>query len=190
MDSTLQKIGKFEAIAIITMIMINEIILNLPNSIIVDIGTSSALNIIYISIIAILFCLLICKLFKNFSGKDILDISEIVGGKFLKILIGILYVLFFIFISGTLLRYLANSLKIIYFDETPLVFLLILFLIPVAVSAYLGIKAVSHVNLIITPILLLSMLILLLSSSKNFIFQRLFPVFGFGLEKTFITRIK
>ena len=100
----IQKIGKLEAISIVVMITINQIILNLPNAIIINNGSSSWLNVIYISIIAIIFCLFVCKLFKPFPSKDILDISQYVGGKLLKTIIGILYILFFIFITSILLR--------------------------------------------------------------------------------------
>ena len=73
--NVLQKIGKFEAIALIVMVSMNQIFLNLSNIIIVNTGTSAWINVIVISIIALLFCLLISKLFKPFPTKDIVDIS-------------------------------------------------------------------------------------------------------------------
>ena len=125
--NVLQKIGKFEAIALLVMVSMNQIFLNSSNIIIVGTGTSGWINVIIISIIALLFCLLICKLFKPFPTKDIVDISEYLGNKILKTIVGTLYILFFIFISAIILRYLTNSLKLIYFEKSPIVFLLILF---------------------------------------------------------------
>ena len=183
---TLQKIGKFEAASIIIMITINQIIINLPNAIITSTGSSSWLNVIYISIIAILFCLLICKLFNKFPTNDILDVSEYLGGKPLKTLVGVLYLLFFLFIASILLRYLTNSLKLIYFEKSPTVFLLLLFLIPVTIAGKRGIKAVSQINLMFTPLLLLSILITLFSTVKDFIPEQIFPIMGFGIDKTFL----
>ena len=90
--STSQKIGTIEAIALIVTIIINQIILNLPDVIISTTGSSSWINVIYISIIAIIFCALICKLFKPFNSNDILDVSEYLGGKVLKFIIGIAFV--------------------------------------------------------------------------------------------------
>lgn len=185
MDS-IQKIGKIEAASIIIMITINQIILNLPNTIIINTGSSAWINVIYISIIAIIFCFLMCKLFKPFPADDVIDISEYLGGKLLKNIMGILYILFFILTSGILLIYFANSLKLIYFENTPIVFLLLLFLAPVAIAGKLGIKSVSQVNLIITPVLLLSMLIILFSTAKNFVAERIYPIMGFGIDRTFI----
>lgn len=184
--NVLQKIGKFEAIALIIMVSMNQIFLNLSNIIIVNTGTSAWINVIVISIVAFLFCLLISKLFKPFPAHDIVDVSEYLGKKTLKTIIGLLYILFFIFISAIILRYLTNSLKLIYFEKSPLTFLLILFLIPVVFAVRLGIKPISRVNLIFIPIVLISMLIILFSTVSDFVPQRIFPILGFGANETFL----
>lgn len=184
--NVLQKIGKLEAIALIIMISMNQIFLNLSNTIIVNVGSSAWINVIVISIVAILFCLLISKLFKPFPTQDIIDVSEYLGNKLLKTIIGILYILFFVFISSVILRYLTNSLKLIYFERSPLVFLLILFLIPVVFATRLGIKPISRVNLMFIPIVLISMIIILFSTLKDFVPQRIFPILGFGANETFL----
>ena len=74
--STLNKISTIEAIALVIIPSINRFILFLPQNILVQNGSSSILNVLYISIIAIIFTYIICRLFKNFSGLDIIDISE------------------------------------------------------------------------------------------------------------------
>ena len=187
--NNIQKIGKFEAISIVVMVTITQIILNLPNSIIINTGSSSWLNVLYVSIIAILFCFLICKLFNPFSNSDIIDISEFLGGKILKFTISILYILFFIFISSIVVRYFSSSLKLIYFENSPLVFILLLFLVPVIIVARVGIKSIAKVNLIITIILSISLLIILVFTSVNFVPQQIYPILGFGISKTFISGI-
>ena len=73
------KIGTIEAIALICIVTINHIIMNIPETIIKSTGSSAWLNVIFISIAAICFTLLICMLFKSFSGKDILDVCDFLG---------------------------------------------------------------------------------------------------------------
>ncbi len=75
------KIGTVEAIALVCIVMTNHIIINIPESIIQSTGSASWINVLFISLISIIFTLIICKLFKNFTGKDILDISEYAGRK-------------------------------------------------------------------------------------------------------------
>ena len=77
-------------------------------------------------------------------------------------------------------------LKLIYFEKSPIVFLLLLFLIPVILTVKLGIRPIAQVNLVFTPIILFSMLIILFSTAQNFVPERIFPILGFGADKTFL----
>lgn len=182
-----EKIGKIEAICLMLIIVVNELIINVPNMIILETKTGSTLNMIIVSILAIFFTFIICKLFKPFYVKDILDISEYVGGRTLKIILGILFIIFFIFLSSINLRYFANSLKVIYFNTSPLVYILLFFLVPALFINKYGLRAISGVNLVFLPIIIASFIFLLISSYETFTMVRIFPILGEGFNKTFLT---
>jgi len=57
-------------------------------------GSAAWIVAIYISILAIIVFYITSKLYSNFEGKDIIDIGEILGGKALKIPLGILIIVF------------------------------------------------------------------------------------------------
>lgn len=61
-----QKIGNIEAIALILTIMVNHIILNLPKNLIHTTSSGAILNVIFISLIALVIVYVICQLLKNF----------------------------------------------------------------------------------------------------------------------------
>ncbi len=183
------KIGSIEAIALICIIMTNQILLNMPENIIHSTGSAAWINVIFISIVAICFTLLLCKLFEKFTGKDILDISEYIGGKWFKFLIGIAYIGLFLIIGGTLLQYFSESLKLIYFHNTPIFIITFVFLLGVVIANHTGLKAISNINLVIVPIVLFSMLIIFVSTSKLFVYERLFPILGHGVNATFFSGI-
>ena len=84
-----QKIGTVEAIMMILAIVVSHTLLYLPKNILSFMKSASILNIIYVSIFAILIAYLIYRLLRNFPGLDIIDISEFVGGKLFKNIIGI-----------------------------------------------------------------------------------------------------
>ena len=107
----IHKIGSMEAICLISIVITNHIIINIPETIIQSTGPSAWLNVLFISLLAIGFTWIICKLFEKFAGKDILDLSEYIGGKWLKVLIGIAYIVLFSLISATLLRYFCSRTK-------------------------------------------------------------------------------
>ena len=186
MDS-MQKIGKFEAICLIVMITVNEIIFNIPNSVIINSGSSSWITVLFHFIIILFLCLFIIKFFKELGPKDLLDVSDYLGGKILKWFIGISYILLIIVVSSYILRYFSNVLELVYFDSTPISFLLILFLVGAVYAAKYGIKVISHINLLIFPILVLSLIIILFSTIKDIVPQRIYPILGFGINKTFIS---
>lgn len=180
------KIENLEAIALIVLIMTNKIILNLPKVILTSVGTSAWINAIYVSIITIFIILLIAKLFKNFPGYDILDISEYLGGKILKSIIAISYIILFIINSVMIVRSFSESIKIVYFNTLPLTTIILFFVVSACIANLFGLKALSKTNLIIAPLALLSIIIIILASIQNFIPQRLFPILGHGVSKTFI----
>lgn len=184
---TTEKMGLFEAILFILVVITNKIILNLPKNIISECSSSSWINIIYISIFAILFTLLIVKLFQKFEGYDIFDVSEFLGGNFLKKFCGIGYLLIFILASALVLRDFSETLKIIYYSNSPLIFIMLFFIIGSIIGNRLGFKAIVKTNLFIMPIVIISILLILGSSFKKFEFQRLFPILGNGIDKTFIS---
>lgn len=183
---TVEKIGKIEAISLILVVIFNEIILNVPTTIILSTHSGTTLNLIFITALAVIFTLIICKLFKPFPGKDILDVSEYVGGKILKNIMGILFIIIFIFLSSLSIRYFGNSIKVIYFQDSPLVFILLFFIIPALFINKFGLKTISGVNLIFTPLFLISFIFLMISAYQHFTVERIFPILGNGFFDTFI----
>ena len=184
--NTLETIGKLEAICLIITIMLNNIIFNIPNIILQTVGTSSLINAMFIAILAIFYSIIISRIFKYFPNSDILDISKFLGGNSVKNIIGLLYLMFFIGSTVFCISYFSNSLKLIYFKTTPLFLMIIIFIIPPIVLNKYSIKTISSVNLLFIPITLISFLILFFGLCKDFSWQNIFPIMGFGIKETFL----
>lgn len=180
------KLDNFEAIALLVLIMTNKIILNLPKTILGNVGTSAWINTIYISILAILFAIFICFLLSKFPGQDILDISEFLGGKLLRNTIAFLYVVFFIINAVLIVRSFSESIKIIYFDSISLLTIIVFFIATTCIANVFGLKVISKTNLIIAPLVLVSIFVIIFSSVQDFVPQRLLPILGHGINETFI----
>ncbi len=149
---SVHKIGSIEAIALICIVITNQILINIPETIIQSVGSSAWLNVIFISIVALGFTLLVCKLFEKFSGKDILDICEFVGGKYLKFIIGLAYIALFVMISSTILQFFSSNIKMMYYPNTPQYIIVSLFSFAVVIANRAGFRAISNINLLILPI--------------------------------------
>ena len=183
------KISAVEAICLICLAMVNQIIINIPKMIITQTGSSAWINVLYISVIAVFIVLIISKLFSNFYGKDIVDISQYLGGKVLKTVIGLLYISMFVLSAATSLKYFCDKLKLIYFHETPIYLLIFSFIISAVIVNRIGGNAVIKVNCSIVAAFLISMIVLIFVTSKSFVTHRLFPILGYGTNETFFTGI-
>lgn len=180
------KINTREATALVLTVAVAHSLLELPKSLLVDQKSAVILNLIYISFIALGLVYLIYKLFKKFPGKDIMDISDFLGGKALKNTMGILFMGFFCFTASILLRNFCESIKIVYFPNTKVEFIITMFIAAIMISCSLNFKANIKTNHIVMPLVLISMVFLFFSNFKNFSTERMYPLLGDGIYNTFI----
>lgn len=183
------KINKIEGIALIFIVMINQVILGAPKIILTNSSSGATINILVISVVAILLVLGINVLFRPFQNSDIVDVSESLAGKPLKIIISIAYILLFFLSSVTCLYCIAASLKIIYFQSTDITYLALLFIVCMVVATRKGLNSLSKVNLVIIILSIGSMLVLFLNSISLFIPERAFPLLGTGADKVLFANL-
>ena len=179
--------GVIQGASIIITVMISHIILNMPNHLLASTGSSTIINLIYVFIISSIVFFIAYKVFSLFPGKDIIDICEFTGGKWLKNLFSIAVCIYFITISGFVIRTFAESLVLIYFPNIDREIVILMFIAIAAAMNIFGFKAIARVTLITLPIILVSMVIIFVSSSSHFIPQRAFPILGYGANETFLT---
>lgn len=180
------KIGVSEAIAFLTIIIVNFVVLDGAKSAIIITSSSAIINIIYVSAISLLISYLFFKLLNKFPTFDILDISNFLGGKILKFIVATIFLLYFISISAGLLKNFAYSLQTIYYPFTNVFIIVLVFLIASLFISNLKYNAVFRSNLIILPLIIASILFLFFGNIKNYSFNNVFPIMGNGINSTFI----
>lgn len=181
-----RKIGTFDAVLFILIVMMNKILLNLPKEIIKQARTGAPINIIFTGIIAIIITLLICKLFKKFPNEDIIDISKYLGKKPLQIILGSLFLILFTIPIITCMYEFSNLLQGIYFPNTPISLILILFLASMGIANKKGFQSIVKTNTIVVILILISLIIILSGTAGSYNLNRLTPIFGEDLQRTFI----
>lgn len=180
------KLGNFEAICLIVVLFVNHLVLNLPQMILDNSGSASVLNCIYILVLVLIFAMLIIKLFKNFIGLDIIDISEYLGGKFLKVLVGLLCIGYLIVETAFLTKMFSKNLLLVYFDNYPISFIVLLFLIVGVAANIVGNKSIIKANTIIVPIALFSILLTVIFVIDLLRIERSLPIFATGASNIFL----
>lgn len=183
------KLGNSEAIALIVTIIINHTILTATKAILSSTHSAAIINVFYITFVAIIISCLILKLLKKFPGWDILDISNFIGGKVFKFIIGMGFIIYFTFFTAILLRNFCSTLQIIYYPLTKIIFIILLFIIASILACNFKNNAVTKTTLIIYPLVFLSVIFLFIANFKYFYFARVFPILGNGFNATFIQGI-
>lgn len=183
---TKSKIGTIEAIMLVLTMIVAHTILSMPRNILVSTKSATIINLIFVSILAVMIAYFIVKLLKNFPGQDIIDISEYLGGKTFKTIIGTIFILYFLVSSSILLRNFCESIKILYYPMTNIIFIIAMFIIAICAANRLDFNASLKTNLLVLPLALASMVFLFFANMNKFVPERIFPIFGDGLWDTFI----
>ena len=180
------KLGTVEAIALILSVLAPFTVISLSQTLINELKSSILLNIFYVGTICLFIVFLICTLFKNFPGSDIIDISKFLGGNILKNIIGFAFIIYFVITSSMLLRNFCEGLKIVYYPYTNILYIILIFIITISFTNDLGFNSTIKTTTIIFPILLVSILLLFIGNLDNFSFQKIFPILGGGFKNTFV----
>lgn len=114
-----------------------------------------------------------------------IDISRFLGGKTLQRIVCFGVIAQIIFISSVLLRIFANCLKIVYYPMTDLIFIISIFVLSIPIVCSLKGTSIFKANLLIAPIVFLSVLFLFFANSKYFDFNNIYPILGNGFNATF-----
>ena len=163
--------------------MVNRIILNLPYSILENTGTGSVINLIYIGIIGLLFVLLINKMFKAFPSSDIVDLAEFCGGNIFKTIIGIFFVcLLFLTLFSTVI----DLLKIIYFHRSPVIFIVLFFILALLISNLIGLRSIAKTISLILPFTVISILFSFGAVFDSISIDSFTPILGYGYKNVFV----
>jgi len=152
-------------------------------------GTAGWILTIYITVIVLIIFTIVSRLYKKFEGKDILDISEYVGGNIGRIIVGTCFLVYLVFIVSLVLREFGEDLKIIALRSSPISYVISFFLAGMVVSAFFGLEALLRIGVIIVPVVSIGFFIILIGVLQYSDLSRIMPFLGFGPKNIFIDNI-
>ncbi len=181
------KLENIEAIAFLSIISINSMILSTSQELIRSCSSASLITAILVSILAIVVVIIFCSLSKTFSGKGLLDITDFLGGKPLKFIVGIFFIAYFTFRASLFLKKICDCLQIVYYPMTNVLFIALLFCIATGIVLFFKNNSLFKASVLILPVIFTSVVLIFIGNGKNFNFQNIFPVLGNGIKTTFIS---
>jgi hypothetical protein len=178
----------FEAISLISLIAITQIILGFPEYILNTTSSGSITNLIFLGLIIFIICFILKKIFKEFPNSDIIDISEFVGGNILKFIISIFLIFYLILSIVITISNYSYLLKSIYFSELHYIIILAFLIIPMTIVTLKGIYPIKKIACIFFPVFSFTIVILLFSFQKDTLTTNNFtPILGYNIKQTFGT---
>ncbi len=180
------KLKPIEGIFLVLTVLLSHIFLGIPNALLNSTGSSSLLNIIYVGIITLVFFYIIYKLFSLFPGDNIIDICEFLGGKILKFIYCVFFISYILLLSALMIKLFSEGISLIYFSHLNINIIIFAIIVFMGILNFFGFKAISRLNIVLVPIMILSIIFLYFALLGDFTFQRIFPIWGYGIKETFI----
>lgn len=172
--------GSWEATALIVNLVFAQVMLIFPRDMVKFGGSASWIIPIIITVIALVYFAIAAKLYKNIGSLDLIDISEGIGGRTFKIVVGLFITVFLIFTVSVFLGSFSQTLKIVSLDKSPLEYVGILFWISMLAAAYYGIEVVARINAFLVPLIIIGFILITIGVIPSFEINNLFPVLGEG----------
>lgn len=184
-----QKLENSEAIAFFVILSINGILLSVSQFLVQKCASSSLINALYVTIICLFITFIFCMLYKPFVGKDLLSISQFLGGKVLKFIVGISFICYFFCRVSIFLRKISSCLQIVYYPMTSIIFIIALFCITAGIITNLKNNSIFKSAILLMPILFATIIFVFIGNCKNFDFNNIYPILGNGIDATFFSGV-
>lgn len=173
----------------ITTILINVIcikmLLTFPRIFVLDAGSAAWIQVIYATLITFVLYFLTIKIYEKSGKRSVIMLSEKIGGKWLKTIVGI--VLFLVLIGNMTmsLRAFPESVKAVLLGTTNMSFIVIALAVVLGIGAYIGIEGLGRLNTIFLPVAGGVLLIYLVLALPYCNINHLFPILGKGAYSIF-----
>lgn len=174
------KISNRQAGWLLVNTILTTSILFLPSMIAREAKQDSWISIVAITLLGLLAALLITSLGKRYPRQSVIQYSRIILGKPLGTLVGLVFVLFFLYINSFVIREFSEFVLTLFLTKTPLVAVTIAIIFVSAYAVRSGLEVLARVNELILPIVLLMVILSLLLSLPDMDVHNLQPVLARG----------
>jgi spore germination protein KB len=135
----------------------------------------------FILLLPVLFLFLF--IMKTFPGKNLIQINDIVFGKFIGKIISVIYLFFFLSLSSLNLRDMGDFVNNTFMTKTPLSVLIILFMTICVWAVKNGLDVVTRYNIFLSVLILIAIIFDTILVSNLFDLQNFLPFFDITFKK-------
>ncbi|MHB8062712.1 MAG: GerAB/ArcD/ProY family transporter [Ruminiclostridium sp.] len=172
--------GSWEATALMVNLVFVHAMLIFPRDMVKFGGSASWMIPILITLMALGYFAIVVRLYRNIGSVDLIDISAGIGGRTLKVIVGLFIIIFLILTVSIFMGAFSQTLKIISLDKSPIEYVGALFFIGMITAAYYGIEVVARINSFLVPVVITGFILITLGVIPEFKTSNLFPILGDG----------
>lgn len=173
-------INKKELCCILVNLMTVKLFFTYPRNIVINAGNAAWIQTIYVSLLAVAAYFITIRVYEKAGMKSILDISEEVGKKPLKIIVGLILIIIFTANVTVTMRSFPESVKNTLLPLTPMEVITTMLAAAIAVAAFAGIFSLSRIHSIYIPFAGIILVILLIMLTPYMNIVNIAPLFGKG----------
>lgn len=175
-------IGSYGSIALITTLIFTKALISAPAFYIAQSASAGWMEVLMSGLIEIFILLMVMKLMSLLGKGDIIDISERIFGRGSRTIVGIISCIVILISTSAVLRTFAELIRST-LNKKMNYEVILLCVVPVAILVgHIGIKALSSLNGLILPLVIISVAIIILINRFGFSFSNLFPFCGPGFD--------
>ncbi len=178
----------------LTSVAINLIIVKMffiyPKKVILNAGNAAWIQMLYVSLLMIPILLLVFLCYKRCGNLSIIELSQKVGGNFLKFITGVfISVALFLNLAATM-RSFPEIVKMVLLPNTPIEVIVLIFAVVVGIASLAGIESTAGIHAIFIPFMVGILAIFFLFLIPHAETYNIFPLLGKGGQKIFTTGIE
>lgn len=120
-------------------------------------------------------------LYKRLGDKNLIEINQILLGKYLGNLVNVLYIWYFIHLAALVLRNFGEYTVLLILPETPLWFITLCYVLVIVYSVRSGLEVTARTSELVVPFILLFQIFLFLILIPHYDFSNIKPIFAEGI---------
>ncbi len=176
---------KKQVVCILVNVICIKMIMTYPRILVQNMGNAAWINIIYVSLIALLLYSVINRVYKSEYG-NFLTAAETLGGRGLKITTGVLFASLLILNIAFSVRSYPETVKTVLLTETKMQLIVMAYIATAAIGASFGIENNARIQAIFMPIAAVVMVGFFLLSIPYWKLNNIMPILGNGFEPLFM----
>lgn len=176
----------FEVISTLAIVGLVPIVLSYPQNIAKTFESASVLNYVYTIFIVLLFYIIFYKLYKPFSGKNILGISNFLGGKTLENIFGFSVATYLLILSIPTLHEFGQDLKNMMFTNSLVSEINLFLILGVLLGLFTGMRGLFRISGLVFSFVLIGLFLMFIALYGKIDLTNLTPIFGTGYNEVFV----